>query len=142
MGSLYETINELCESKGITGYRLCKDIGLTPGALTDLKMGRKQNLSAKNMDKVASYFGVSVSYLLGSEEQKNVPPVLTEKGKRDIAKELESFVAELEGEENIMFDGDPMTPEAKESIVAAMKLGLEAAKLKNKERFTPKKYRK
>ena len=41
-----------------------------------------------------------------------------------------------------MFDGDPMSEEAKESIRAAMQLGLEAAKLKNKARFTPKKYRK
>ena len=40
------------------------------------------------------------------------------------------------------FDGDPMSDEARESIRAAMKLGLEAAKLKNKERFTPKKFRK
>jgi hypothetical protein len=35
-----------------------------------------------------------------------------------------------------------MSDEARESIRSAMKLGLEAAKLKNKERFTPKKYRK
>lgn len=142
MGSLYETIMQLCDSKGITGYRLCKDIGLTPGALTDLKMGRKQNLSAKNMDKVASYFGVSVSYLLGSEEQKNIPSILTAKDERDIARDLEAMMARLDDEDNLMFDGDPMTPEARESILAAMKLGLEAAKVKNKERFTPKKYRK
>ena len=37
----------------------------------------------------------------------------------------------------------PVDPdEARESIRAAMKLGLEAAKVKNKERFTPKKFRK
>lgn len=42
---------------------------------------------------------------------------------------------------DLMFDGDPMSDAAKESLRAAMKLGLEAAKLKNKERFTPKKYR-
>ena len=35
-----------------------------------------------------------------------------------------------------------MTDEARESILAAMKLGLEAAKLKNKEKYTPKKYKK
>jgi len=40
-----------------------------------------------------------------------------------------------------MFDGNPLTDEARESIIAAMKLGLEAAKVKNKERFTPKKYK-
>lgn len=43
---------------------------------------------------------------------------------------------------DLQFDGDPMSDEARESIRAAMKLGLEAAKVKNKERFTPKKFRK
>lgn len=221
MGSLYENIMQLCESHGITGYRLCKDIGLTPGALTDLKMGRKQSLSAKNMEKVASHFGVSIDYLMtgnmeckklhfangvavyqhsfqevldrelseldpneyrvvarssgaavvvsadspapqnqidqivslyiggntasadlpGAIAQKNIPPVLNEKDKRDIAKDLESMMARLDEEDDLMFDGNPMSPEARESILAAMKLGLEAAKVKNKERFTPKKYR-
>jgi len=41
-----------------------------------------------------------------------------------------------------MFDGNPMTDEAKESILAAMEVGLQMAKLKNKEKYTPKKYRK
>ncbi len=41
-----------------------------------------------------------------------------------------------------MSDSYPMSDEARESILAAMKLGLEAAKIKNKETYTPKKYRK
>lgn len=49
---------------------------------------------------------------------------------------------DLENSGTLMFDGDPMSDEARESMRAAIKLGLEAAKLKNKERFTPKKYRK
>ena len=48
----------------------------------------------------------------------------------------------LETADDLQFDGDPMSDEARESIRAAMKLGLEAAKVKNKERFTPKKFRK
>lgn len=68
MANLYETITELCKSKNITGYRLCKDIGVTPSVLTDLKMGRKVGLSAKNANKIATYFGVSVAYLLGEEK--------------------------------------------------------------------------
>jgi len=47
----------------------------------------------------------------------------------------------METNEALMFDGNPMSEEARESILAAMKLGLEAAKSKNKARFTPKKYR-
>lgn len=69
-------------------------------------------------------------------------PALTEKDERDIAKDLERIMAQLDAGGNLMFDGDPMSDEARESIKSAMKLGLEAAKLKNKERFTPKQYRK
>ncbi|MCI6325461.1 MAG: helix-turn-helix transcriptional regulator [Clostridiales bacterium] len=70
MNGLYETISELCKQKGISGYKLCKEIGIQPSLLTDLKMGRQSSLSAKNMDKVSKYFDVSVGYLLGTETKK------------------------------------------------------------------------
>lgn len=41
-----------------------------------------------------------------------------------------------------MFDGDPLTEEATESIRNAMAMALEYAKKVNKEKYTPKKYRK
>ena len=90
------------------------------------------------MHRIAAYFGVSTDYLLGKEST----PALTEKDRRDIARDLEDIMAHLETSGDLMFYGDPMSDEARESIRAAMKLGLEAAKVKNKERFTPKKYRK
>ena len=77
-----------------------------------------------------------------SPAHKKSAPTLTEKDRRDIARDLEEMMAHLDSAGDLMFDGDPMSDEARESIRAAMKLGLEAAKLKNKERFTPKKFRK
>ncbi len=74
MGTLYDTILDLCSRRGISGYRLCRDVGITPATLTDLKMGRRQGISARNADKIASYFGVSVGYLLGTEEAEAAPP--------------------------------------------------------------------
>jgi transcriptional regulator with XRE-family HTH domain len=71
MSNLHKIITELCEKKGVSGYRLCKDTGIQPSILTDLKMGRQKSLSAVNAEKIANYFGVSVGYLLGNEEQKN-----------------------------------------------------------------------
>ena len=70
MSTLHKTIQDLCEEKGISGYRLCKDIGIQPSILTDLKSGRKKGLSADIANKIASYFGVSVGYLLGTEDEK------------------------------------------------------------------------
>lgn len=70
MSVLYETIMDLCEKRKITGYRLCKDVGISASVITDLKMGRKEGRAARNADKIASYFGVSVGYLLGTEDEK------------------------------------------------------------------------
>ena len=73
MGNLYENINTLCEEKGIKGAKMCTDIGISKGLLTDLKMGRRTGVSAVTAQKIASYFGVSVGYLLGEEEKKEKP---------------------------------------------------------------------
>jgi len=71
MSDLYKTIKHLCTERGITGYRLCKDIGIYPSVLTDLGKGRKKALSGEYLDKIARYFGVSVSYLLGTEDAES-----------------------------------------------------------------------
>ena len=73
MGTLYENIIGLCEEKGIKGGKMCTDIGMSKGILTDLKMGRQSGISAANAQKIASYFGVSVGYLLGEEEKEEKP---------------------------------------------------------------------
>ena len=70
MGTLYETIIALCNEKGIKGGKMCTDVGISKGLLTDLKMGRRSGVSAATAQKIASYFGVSVGYLLGEEEKK------------------------------------------------------------------------
>lgn len=66
MGNLYENIQSLCESKGIRPGRLCDELELSRGLITDLKMGRKKSISAQTAQKIAAYFGVSVGFLLGS----------------------------------------------------------------------------
>lgn len=75
MCDLYNILLSLCEEKNITGYRMCKDCGISPGIMTDLKAGRKKTLSAVNMQKIADYFGVSVGYLLDDEPQKEKPVI-------------------------------------------------------------------
>ena len=69
MGNLYDTILALCESRGIKGGKMCTDIGISKGLLTDLKMGRRTGVSAVTAQKIAAYFDVSVGYLLGEEEK-------------------------------------------------------------------------
>lgn len=70
MGTLYERLSSLCEERGIKGGRMCVDLGISKSLMTDLKSGRKKGVNAETAQKIASYFNVSVGYLLGEEEQK------------------------------------------------------------------------
>ena len=67
MANLYESILALCERDGIRPGRLCDEVGISRGLMTDLKMGRKKGGNAETAQKIASFFGVSVGYLLGIE---------------------------------------------------------------------------
>ena len=68
MANLYDTIQSLCAQAGIRPGRLCDELSLSRGLMTDLKMGRKKGVSAETAQKIASYFGVSVGFLLGQED--------------------------------------------------------------------------
>lgn len=135
----YDLYDELCKKKGISLSKAAKEIGLSNSTVTKWKK-TGATPSGDTLAKIASYFGISIDLLLKKENPS--PPSLTAKDQRDIARDLEKLKADLESADSLMFDGNPMSEEARESILAAMKLGLEAAKLKNKETYTPKKYRK
>lgn len=71
MVTLYDRLSSLCESKGIKGGKMCTELGFSKSLMTDLKMGRKKSVSAETAQKIASYFNVSVGYLLGEEEKED-----------------------------------------------------------------------
>ena len=52
---------------------MCTDLGFSKSLMTDLKSGRKKGVNAETAQKIASYFGVSVGYLLGEEEKEEKP---------------------------------------------------------------------
>lgn len=90
MSTLYKNIVALCEEKGIKGGKMCTDTGISKGLLTDLKMGRRTGVSATTAQKIASYFDVSVGYLLGEEDKKEKP--IKDDGLSENMKTLIDFV--------------------------------------------------
>ncbi|MBR5544897.1 MAG: helix-turn-helix transcriptional regulator [Clostridia bacterium] len=70
MATLYERLHTLCEEKGVKGGRMCVELGFSKSLMTDLKSGRKKGVNAETAQKLASYFDVSVGYLLGEEEKE------------------------------------------------------------------------
>lgn len=114
MCNLYKNIMELCDSRGIKGGKMCTDIGISKGLLTDLKMGRRTGVSAVTAQKIASYFNVSVGYLLGEEE------------KTEIKKEQTAF-SDLPEKRQALIDFALSVPDDKaEMILKVMKSILEA----------------
>lgn len=76
-----------------------------------------------------------------SYQNKEKAPALTEKDKRDVAKDVYLIMESLESSGDLMFDGVPMSEESKAAMAAAMRIGLEEARRRNKATYTPKKYR-
>ena len=133
-------IRELRKQHKITMKQLGEVIGVAESTISQYETGKREP-DNETLLRLGEYFGVSVDYLLGAAVQKETPPALTKKDERDIEKILAAARSQLESQEGLMFDGDPASPEAIESILAAMELGLQAAKQRNKEKYTPKKYR-
>ncbi|WP_161844236.1 hypothetical protein [Pseudoflavonifractor sp. 524-17] len=96
-------------------------------------------MNADTVTKLAAALGVSVDYLLGADAKET--PALTEKDRRDVAKDVYQIMESLESSGDLMFDGVPMSEESKAAMAAAIKIGLEEARRRNKATYTPKKYR-
>lgn len=133
-----ERVKLLCKERKIPISKLEKDLGYSNGYIGQL---RKGVFPSDRLQKIAKYLDVSVDYLMTGKEDKNEIP-LTAKDQKDIEKILDQTREQLMNQEGLMFDGDPASPEAIESILSAMEIGMEMAKKKNKEKYTPKKYRK
>ena len=96
-----------------------------------------------NIYLIAKALDVNEAWLMGADvPMERDESFLTKRDTKDIEKILDMTRAQLENQEGLMFDGDPASPEAIESIISAMQIGMELAKKKNKETYTPKKYKK
>ena len=93
---MYEVFEQLLQKHGVTPYKVAKEAGVTQTALSNWKSGRSTP-SSKTLQKVADYFGVTVDYLMtGRVEAKEKAPELTARDERDIAKDLDRIMGEIQ----------------------------------------------
>lgn len=60
---MYEIFEKLLKEHGVTAYRVAKETGVTTATLTSWKQG-KYTPKPEKMQKIADYFGVSLTYLM------------------------------------------------------------------------------
>ncbi|HIX14218.1 MAG TPA: helix-turn-helix transcriptional regulator [Candidatus Hungatella pullicola] len=139
---MYEIYCKLRDEKNLKDSDVAKATGITKSTFSDWKSGRSKPKNDK-LQKIADYFGVTIGYLTtGKDDTEKKETTLTPKDERDIEKILGQTKEQLLSQEGLMFDGKPASPEAIDSILSAMQIGMELAKKKNKEKYTPKKYKK
>ena len=137
---MYEIFAKLLEEKGLKAADVTRATGIKSPVFSEWKKG-KSRPNTEKMIKIANFLGVSIEYLLTGNESKSNTNNLTNRDTKQIEAILSDTEALLQ-QDGLMFDGDPATPEAIDSILSAMKIGMEMAKQKNKEKYTPKKNKK
>lgn len=89
METFAERLNLLMEKRGLTNYRVAKDIGVTEGTLRAWRRIDGSEPRKKNIENLSAYFGVHpVWFKFGDKER---PPVLR-KDVLDIATQIDDYL--------------------------------------------------
>lgn len=87
----------------------------------------------------------AAGYINDGETPVEIPDttnaVLSKKDEKDIAKRIEALKEDLLNGDGLMLSGNPISPEAIESLIEALSSGIRQAKIANKK-YTPNKYKK
>lgn len=136
---IYDRIKQLCKERGVTVTGTESTLGFARGSLCKID---KNKPSAEKVTKLAEYLGTTPDYLMtGKDGINKKEPNLRPKDEKDI-KTILANTEQLLKQPGLMFEGKPASQESIDSILSAMKVGMEIAKQKNKELYTPKKYKK
>lgn len=118
---MYEIFKMLCEEKGITTYRFCKDTGVNSSTISTWKT-KNSVCSSKLAGIVAKYFGVSVDYVLTGKEETAV----AQETHIDLKAEFNRIKKLLESGENapLYFDGQPADQESINLLLDQIKISV------------------
>ncbi|EJT5929800.1 helix-turn-helix domain-containing protein [Clostridium perfringens] len=141
-----ELIIELLEKKGWSRYRLSKEAHMAQSTLSDILTGKNANPRMDTIQKIASALDVTVDVFFDNDSNPNESKSnkerdysLTIKEQENIDKEAQKILDDM----TLSFskNKDILTEEDYFAIEMALKSSLEAIKIKNKKKFTPKKYK-
>jgi len=136
---LGERIASLRKKRNLSQYDLAERLGFSRGKLANYEQGSRQP-DYDTLKSIADFFDVSVEYLLYGEIKQNSEANLSSKDEKDIAKRMEEFKRDLTKQDGLLFSGEPMSEEARESLMEAMEYAFRQTQRINKK-YIPKKHR-
>lgn len=132
------------QQRNKTRKEICDDLNIKYTTFADWYNGNKYPRIDK-IELLAKYFGIQKSDLIEEKNDTNKNSIeLTTRDERDIKKHLDKALENLENDEALMFDGEPveMDEETKELLKASLENSIRLAKTLAKKKYTPKKYQK
>ncbi|MBV4430719.1 helix-turn-helix transcriptional regulator [Clostridium tyrobutyricum] len=137
-----DKIIKLLEEKGWSKYKLAKEASIPQSSLHDILSGKIKNPTVDRVKAIADALEITVDELLDENEDKNkedFKPTLSVKEQEKLDKQAEELVNELTL--SLSQNKDHLSDRDYEVLRASMKGALQAMTLRNKEKYTPKKYR-
>ena len=141
---LLNRIKELRKLHKISQSALASDLSVNQTTISKWESGERIP-DAETLKILADYFRVTVDHLLKRDnppatDAKKSLPSLNDKDERDIAKDLDKILNNLESEGALSFYGEPLDDETKELVKISLENSMRLAKQVAKKKFTPKKY--
>ena len=143
MGTLGNRLKSLRQEKGLTQKEVAKLIGTTDVSIGRYEMDARVP-KADILNSLAKLYDVEIDYLLTGKQTKEYESALNNRDKKDIEKDLKVIMDDFKSGEAgpAFYDGIELDDDDLEKLEIAMRTALEIAKVKNKEKYTPKKYKK
>ncbi|MBD8037130.1 helix-turn-helix domain-containing protein [Solibacillus sp. A46] len=135
-------IKKIRDSKGMTLNQLALYAEISAAQLSRIETGKRGTPKPQTIEKIAQALKVDYTELMkvaGYVDSESAD-IKKDKIENDIAKRLKQFEKEIENSDGLAFDGEPMSDEAKESLLESMELLFRQTQRINKK-YTPKKYR-
>lgn len=135
--TLKDRVKNLAQERGISLPALESELGF--GNSTIVKWD-KSTPNADKLNAVAKYFGVTMDYLLNGTSDIG----LTEKDERDIAKDLDRIMGEIQkGDDGPLYYNGTEIDQASLSLLQnTIEYALRETKKENKEKYNPHKNKK
>lgn len=137
--SIGKRIISLRSKLGMNQTELAKKANISRSVMNRIELETRP-IRDDELKTIARVLNVSADYLLGNDT--NHLPELNRKDEKDIAKELERMMSNIDSDSGLSFYGEPLTDENKEILRASLENMLRTSKALAKKKFTPKKYRK
>ena len=132
----------LRKEMGMNQMELAKYLRLSQQTISKYENG-KADPDKETLIRLSELFNVSTDYIIGHSDKRDHSE-LTYKDNRNIAKTLDVLKDQIDNNESgeLNYNGIEVTDDDAELLMDALDMALRRIKKKNKEKYTPKKYKK